>query len=191
MAINFHMVVEPRSSNAQPNPLGLESRIPAVTELRMRGSRVLLVAFCLGACATESARNPPSLSPEGRWAVRLSGKPVEIISLTRNDTAVGGWSGTRTTAVFMMSEQHSFSGVQGPVSTVPIVWSNQHGGLLRFKAGTDSDVYTLRVLKDGRALLGWAGRPFKPVVLTRALAPESVPDVWEFTKVFEAEDGHF
>jgi hypothetical protein len=149
----------------------------------------VLVAICFAsACSTNSIREANHPSAEGRWAVRLDGTPVQIVTLVRNGAT--RWSGSRTTATFQMSMQHSFSKVQGPAQTVPIIWSKDDGpGMLEFKAGTDGDIYTFRVLPDGRALMGWKKWQVKPLVLTRASPNESVPEKWDSMRVYRSEDG--
>lgn len=151
----------------------------------------VLVAICfVSACAANSVLGTNRPSAEGRWAVRLDGTPVQIVSLDRNAAAIGGWSGSRTTAAFEMTTKHSFSKVQGSLHTVPITWSKEDGaGILEFKAGTDQDIYTFRVLADGRALMGWKRWPVKPLILTRASPNETVADKWDTARVYRAEDG--
>jgi hypothetical protein len=144
----------------------------------------------LAACTATPIPNMAA-SPEGRWAVRLEGKPVMIFDLEQNRTASGGWSGTRTVATLRMTEEHSFSNIKGPGHITPIVWSRMTDkGILEFRAGSDRDTYTFRVLQNGSAELGWKGFPAEPLILSRAESDESIPDVWDSAKVYPSEDGH-
>lgn len=168
----------------------------AVTKAAMRHLFVLGAAFIITACTTSLTRDAarPDLAghaAQGRWAVRLGGKPVTIIALQQDENAVGGWSGNRMVPQLRMTGDHSFSNIKGPAYTHKIVWAQSSGDrALEFKVGSDPETITFRVLRNGTALLGWKGIPVDPLVLSRAATHESVPDAWDPANVYRGEDGH-
>lgn len=155
-----------------------------------------IVLFGLISCTMPNApestgQQRSDLGPEGRWAIRLEGRPVMILTLHRDERAIGGWSGTRTVTQLKMSQDHLFSNVVGPAGTQPIVWARSTGpASLEYRVGRDADTETFRLVGNGTALLGTKGIPVRPRVAHRAAADESVPGDWDPAKVYHGEDDY-
>lgn len=155
----------------------------------------IVLAIITPGCASNSVDPLAEAALEdaaaGRWAVRLDGKPVIILALERDSTSPGGWSGVSTVATFQMTQEHSFSRINGPGRERSIVWSNAlNDGTLEFKVEPDSETYTFRVQPNGTGLMGWKGVSVPPLVLSRAREHEEIPAMWDSNRVYRAEDGH-
>jgi hypothetical protein len=133
-----------------------------------------------------------SSSPADVWVLQLGNRRLLVLSLSADSG--GTLSGTFSRPKhFQTTDDRSFSHVQGPIETEPIIASAQHGDSVRFTVQNpadpkDRDSYLLTVIDPMHATLRVQGFPLPPMTLVRAAGPAAVSSDWDSQRIYSPDD---
>jgi hypothetical protein len=172
--------------------------------------RILLAALLLLGAAPALAQEQ---GPTGRWALRVDGRTLLILDLSRTRDRLGFWrGGFRQPRTMHWSGQpgsgiFTFTRVEGPVIERPmrLAMPRNDGVHIEFAAplAGQPDMFLFNLAADGGGTLDMPGSGLPPLRLERAGPGEAVADGWypartyiadrswptnaEMTRIFEAD----
>ena len=155
-----------------------------------QGLTTTLLFFVLHGAAV--AEWSPGLG--GEWVLKLGSRTLVVLSLQSAGGGGRGFTGSLSRPQhFQTSDSYSFSHVQGPTETEPIVASEWKGSSLSFTVQnpadkTDEDTFLFSVMDATRAELQMVGIPFPPMSLVRAQGLVTVSTDWDPGKTYSPDD---
>jgi hypothetical protein len=129
--------------------------------------------------------------PSGEWVLTLGSRTLIVLSLKLAD---GKFTGSLSRPQHLQtSDSYSFSHVQGPTESEPIVASEWKGSSLSFTVqnptnASDQDTFLFNVKDATHAELQMVGIPFPPMSLVRAQGVVSVSSDWDPGKTYSPDD---
>jgi len=158
----------------------------------MQKLRVLGLFICALIFTQTIGHAQNSSTPAGIWVLQLGNRRLVVLSLKKDVS--GGISGTLARPRhFQTGDDVSFSHVQGPVETEPVIASTWKGDALQFTVQNpadpkDTDSYLLTVVDSMHAKLGMQGLPLPPLTLIRTTGAAEVSTDWEPQKIYSPDD---
>jgi hypothetical protein len=156
--------------------------------------RILLAALLLLGAAPAVAREQ---GPAGRWALRVDGRTLLILELSRTGDRVGFWrGGFRQPRAMRWSVQpgsgtFAFTAVEGPAIERPMraAMPRNDGVHIAFAAPLPGqpDSFLFSVAADGSGALAMPGSGLPPLRLVRVGPGEAVASGWDPARTYIAD----
>jgi hypothetical protein len=156
--------------------------------------RILLAALLLLGGAPAFAQEQ---GPAGRWALRVDGRTLLILELSRTSDRLGFWrGGFRQPRNMRWSGQpgsgtFSFTGVEGPAIERPmrLAMPRNDGVHIEFAAPLPGqpDSFLFNLAADGSGALGMPGSGLPPLRLARVGPGEGVAEGWDPARTYIAD----
>lgn len=154
---------------------------------------MLLAGLLCGTCGTSVAQTTGD--PMGQWVMRVGERTFLVLSIHPEEKAGQGCGGSLSRPQhFQTADGVSFSHVQGPTGTEPIVACARTAGSLSITVEnptkrSDRDTYRLIVRDSTHADLQPEGVPLPPFKLERASGTVAVSADWDPQKSYSPDDG--
>jgi hypothetical protein len=158
----------------------------------MRKFRIAHLLPCGLILMQSIAHSQNSSSPAGTWVLQLGNRLLLVLSLSADSR--GTLSGTLSRPKhFQTNDDRTFSHVQGPIETEPVIASGVHGDSLRFTVQSpadpkDRDSYLLTVIDPMHATLRIQDVALPPMTLLRAPGPAVVSTDWDTQRAYSPDD---